>query len=156
MKTAIVVFSKTGITKSLAERAADALRAKGHDVDLFLLKTDPPMEGDKAPQKFEIVNAPDLTAYEAVLVGGPVWAFSPNPVTKRYMESVMLSGKKFMPFTTMGFPLRCLGGNRTLRVMSRLARKAGADVIKGIAVPKMLRDHEKLMAEAVDFIADNL
>jgi hypothetical protein len=60
---------------------AGSLRKKGHSVDVVEIKTDPSVNSGSARShpKFSITNIPDCKKYDALLIGGPVWAFSASP-----------------------------------------------------------------------------
>ncbi len=152
MKIGIIVHSKTGRTLALAQLIEERLKKQNHAVTLHRLTIDPDIEGPGKP--FNIVNAPDITPYDALLIGGPVWAFSASPVIISYIKSLTkLGGKKVIPFATMGFFCAFLGGTRALEQMSKAAQANGATTLPGAVVPTMLRDHERLKQEAADKIA---
>ena len=106
MKIAVIVHSKTGITLKLGNMFAESLRKKGHIVDVVELKTEPPVNSGTAKNHptFSITNLPDCKKYDALLVGGPVWAFSASPVIYEAVKGLKdVSGKKVVPFVSMGF-----------------------------------------------------
>jgi len=144
MKVMIMVHSVTGNTLRFAEKIKELLGSKGHEVSLVQLKTYPPLEGKgKDPKEFRLTNLPDCSGYDAVLVGGPVWGFSPTPVAMKAIKEVRgISGKRFMAFTTQAFPFAALGGKRTLRVLGKEATGRGANVVEGVSVQLMFHKLE--------------
>ena len=151
MRIGIIVHSKTGKTLALAQLIEKRLKKQNHGVTLHRLSIDPDIDAPNKP--FRIVNPPDITQYDALLIGGPVWAFSASPVAISYLKSLTkIGGKKVLPFATMGFFCACLGGTRALKQMSKAAEANGAAVLPGIVVPTLLRDHEALSDEAADKI----
>ena len=151
MRIGIIVHSKTGRTLALAQLIEKRLKRQNHAVTLHHLAIDPDIDSPGKP--FRIVNAPDPAQYDALLIGGPVWAFSASPVVISYLKSLGdLKGKKLIPFATMGFPCACLGGNRSLGQMRKAAEANGATTLPGAVVPTMLRDHAVLSEEAADKI----
>jgi flavodoxin len=152
MNIAIIFHSKTGTTRKLANMFAEKLRNKGHIVDLIDLKTDPLVTSGtiKHHPKFSIVNPPDCKKYNAFLVGGPVWAFSASPVVYECIKTELkgISGKRTIPFVTMGFPSESMGGNQAIELMSNALEEKGADLLKGIIIPKLFHNQEKLMEKA--------
>ncbi len=157
MNIGILIHSQTGTTLKFGRLIADKLRAAGHEVELCELQTDPPVTGNTANKPFKIVNVPDCSKYSAVLVGGPVWAFSASPVALACTKTIEpISGKQFLPFVTMGFSWPFLGGNRALAQMRAVAAGRGAQTLSGQAVPKMFRDQASLMEKAAAAIVAEL
>lgn len=149
MKIGIIVHSKTGRTLSLGELIAVKLRKQGHTATLHHLTIEPDIDAPGKP--FNITNPPDIAPYDALLVGGPVWAFSASPVAIAYLKTLGdLKGKKLIPFATMGFPFTFMGGARALGQMRKAAAVTGAMVQPGVVVPTLLRDHAKLKETAAD------
>jgi flavodoxin len=148
MNIAVIVHSQTGTTLKFGNLIAKKLKEKGHIVDIVELKTDVPVKGGspRSAPKFTIVNIPDCAKYDAVLAGGPVWAFSASPVIIEFLKKVKnLSGKKFLPFVTMGFPLAFMGGNGAISLMSTTAAKSGARIMPGAIVMKLLHNSGAMM-----------
>ncbi|MBN2251118.1 MAG: flavodoxin family protein [Candidatus Altiarchaeota archaeon] len=153
MKIAVIVYSKTGTTLKLAKLFKEKLEGKNHAVDLVELATDPDIISGTAKHHtpFSITNLPDAEGYDALLVGGPVWAFSASPVIYEAVGGLKnVSGKKVLPFVTQGFPFTFLGGKQAIGLMSKELTKKGADVLPGISVPGMNR--EKRMKDAASDI----
>ncbi|MDD4806417.1 MAG: flavodoxin family protein, partial [Candidatus Cloacimonetes bacterium] len=82
MDTAIIYHSETGNTERFANSLAEALKQKGHSVTGIKLQTSAPVKQASVRDKQEIsfTNLPDLSAYDLLIFGGPVWAFGPSPV----------------------------------------------------------------------------
>ncbi len=156
MKIGIIVHSGTGTTLKFGEIIAAKLRKKGHKADIIRLATDIPVNGGSVRQasKFKITNIPDCSRFDAVLAGGPVWAFSASPVIVDCLKGLKnLSGKKLLPFATMGFPLPGMGGKQALALMSKTAAGAGAKVLPGAVACKLFHNIEGEMAKAAAEIA---
>jgi flavodoxin len=123
MKIGIIVHSQSGHTAAFARAIAAKLGELGHEVDTVLLMT----TGLSRPgsRRFTITNAPDdaeLSQFDAVLIGGPVWGFKASPVIMRYLASIgpgILKKKRTLAFVTMGFPWKALGASRALFTMAR-------------------------------------
>jgi flavodoxin len=152
MNIAIIYYSQTGTTKTLASMMEAGLVEKGHKVKRIELRTNAPVKGGtiRQPITFEVTNLPDLTEFDAICIGGPVWAFGPNTVTyKAILQMPDLNGKKVLPFVTMGFPFKGMGGRGAIQHMSAALAEKGAKVLHGIIVPKMFRNHEFQLKTAV-------
>lgn len=134
MKIAILVHSKSGNTRKFADSLFEILSADGHNVNLTQLETTAPVKQGSVRDKQEISfsNLPDITDAEAVLFGGPVWAFGPSPVIVAAIRQLgNLKGKSTISFATMGFPIKGLGGKAAIRFMDREAGTKGAKVLPG-------------------------
>jgi len=155
----IIVHSKTGTTLKFSEIIAARCLKKGHTVDLVRLKTDRPVDSGSVRQKknFSLVNNPDCSGYDAILAGGPVWAFSASPIIIAFLEEQQsISGKKLLPFVTMGFPFTFMGGRQAIKLMSNTAAGKGAIVLPGKIVPKLFHNYQALMEKAAEEIANIL
>jgi flavorubredoxin len=158
MRIAILFHSKTGTTRKFAEIIAARLAKKNHTAEIIELATDVPVKTNSSRQKpdFRVTNLPDCAAFDAVLVGGPVWGLAVSPVVAVCLQGLKLHGKKFIPFVTMGFPLPGMGGKQAMAFMSKAAAAAGARVLPGKIVPKMFHRPAELMAKAAAEIAEQL
>lgn len=153
MNIAIIYHSQTGQTAKVAKHLETKLTRDGHEVTVFDLKTDVPVKGGsiKQPMNFEIVNLPDITEFDALCVGGPVWAFGPSTVIYKALQLMPnFNGKKVLPFTTMGFPFEGMGGKNAVNHISKVLSGKAAKVLPGIIIPKMFHNFDELMKKAVD------
>ena len=81
MKIGIIFHSKTGTTLGFGHLIGGTLREEGHQIELVDLQTDAPVNfgSVRSAPSFKVTNLPDGSKYDALLVGGPVWAFSACP-----------------------------------------------------------------------------
>ncbi len=110
-RTMVVFFSCTGHTKPLAEYAAQTVNA-----DLYELKAKVPYTDDdikyytgcRADKEQRDPSArpeiagvlPDLTGYDTVFLGYPLWHGQAPKIIYTFLESANLSGKRIIPFCT--------------------------------------------------------
>ncbi len=159
MNVIIIVHSKTGTTKKFAERIASKLQQDGHNTNLIQIETDVPINTGSVRKcaKFSITNLPDITNYDTILLGGPVWGFSASPVIIECINALGdFQGKKVLPFVTQGFPFKFMGGKQGIALMSQYAADKKATVIPGFIVSKLFHDIEKDMDKAADAILSTL
>jgi hypothetical protein len=153
MRIAILYHSQTGHTQDMAKLIETKLIKAGHEVRTTQLQTNIPQKGGsiRQPMDFEIVNLPDISGFDAIIVGGPVWAFGPSTVVYKALTLMKdLKGKKLLPFVTMGFPLKGMGGKTAIGYMGAVAMANGATVLSGIIIPKMFHNFELLMEKGAE------
>lgn len=155
MKIGIIFHSKTGTTLGFAHLIGGTLREEGHQVELVDLQTDAPVNfgSVRSTPPFKVTNLPDGSSYDALLVGGPVWAFSASPVIYAAVKELKnIKSKKVLSFVTMGLPLPGMGGKQAIALLDKELTAAGAIVLPGVIIPKMFHNFQKLMAEAAQKI----
>lgn len=155
MNIAVVVFSQTGNSAAVARSIATALRDKGHTADVHLLRTaDKVSPGTK---KVTFTTAPDISSADALILGGPVWAFRASPPLRSYAEQLpSLQGKKAALFVTHGLPLPFAGHGRALWVLERRLRDVGADVVAKEAVLCFTKPKEARMNAVAKVMVERL
>ncbi len=159
MNIAIIVHSKTGTTRKFADLIADSLKKDGHSTNLLQIETDVPVESGsvRSCKEFSVTNLPDIKTYDTLLFGGPVWGFSASPVIIACINALGdLTGKKVLPFVTMGFPFKFMGGKQAIALMGRNAADKKATVLPGVIIPKLFHDFEKDMEKAAISIVSTL
>ncbi len=140
-----------------AEIIREQLQGTGHDVTLTSLKAEPPVKAPvKQPWPFRLVDVGDHGECEAILVGGPVWAFGASPVVMASLELLPLQGKLFVPFVTMALPFVGLGGKQAIRSMTTLAAAKGAHTLPGHAAPLLFRRQGAIMEKSAQDLAQNV
>jgi len=113
-KSLVAYFSASGITASVAKRLAQAAQA-----DLFEIKPQAPYTdadldwtNKKSRSSIEMQDracrppladkVPDLSSYEVIFVGFPVWWYREPSIIDTFMEAADFSGKTIIPFATSG------------------------------------------------------
>lgn len=112
-KTLVAYFSATGTTKAVAERLASAIGADIAEIVPAPRYTDADLDWKNAssrncveqkdPASRPKMAAPvDVSGYDEVLVGFPVWWYEAPHIVYTFLESADLSGKKVAAFATSG------------------------------------------------------
>lgn len=153
MKIGIIVYSKTGNTRSVAEKLQEALLNAGNEAVLEEVTTEGEPGSD--PKKIALINAPETGGYEAVIFASPVWAFSLSSVMKLYLGKIQsLEGKKIGLFVTQSLKKSWLGGNRAIRCMRKRCEDKNGEVTKtGIINWSNKRREEQIDALIKDFMS---
>lgn len=148
MKVALVFYSETGNTLSVAELIQAALKARGHEAVLQRLVPIGEVHPGVKDVKFE--SLPDLVGYDRIIFGSPVQAFSLCPAMSSYLSSApSMDGKMAVLFLTEGFPYPWLGGNRAMAKMENLLKSKGAAVKRAGIVHWTRKDRPKQIDSVV-------
>lgn len=136
-KALVAYFSATDTT----ERAAKSL-AKAASADLYCIAPAVPYTGrdlnwndsssrssvemgDESSRPALAQDAPDLSAYDVVFIGFPIWWYVEPRIVDTFLESCDLAGKVVVPFATSG-------GSGISRAVSRIhGLYPQADVFEG-------------------------
>ncbi len=118
MRIGIIFYSKTGNTKSVAERLFKKLSNEFEDVKIEEIT----ITGD-IEKGFQIDNNPPVNDYDIVVFGSWVMAFSLNPVMKKYLSMLpSLKDKKIFCMVTQHFPYKWMGGSNCLNQMRKIVK----------------------------------
>lgn len=109
-KKLIVYFTYTNNTKKIAEDIKSKLNCdileikpvKPYDSDYdTVVRLEQNNETAKKTPDIEKINV-DLSKYDEVILGTPVWWYTIAPVIRTFLKQNDLSGKKIIPFATNG------------------------------------------------------
>lgn len=160
MKSVIIYYSYTGNTKKAAEILCGYLRQKG-EVDIIELK--PLDESEKflgqAGRAFRHKRALlqpvnfNLSGYDLLCFGTPVWAFGPAPAMNTYLDNCKgINGKGVVLFTTYGSGT---GNQRCLDYMREALSKNGAKGFKLFSVQQgQIKHGEAVLSKISEALSD--
>jgi flavodoxin len=108
--TLIVYFSRTNTTKALADKIHDKI---GGDIAVITPVVPYPEDYDECIEQAQneindnarpeyTIDIDDISKYNTILIGYPIWWNSVPPVVRAFLESNDLSDKIVMPFCTSG------------------------------------------------------
>ena len=110
----VAVFSASGVTKRVGEEIARIAGADFYeivpaevytsaDLDWMNKKSRSSVEmNDPSARPAIAGDVPDMSSYETVIVGFPIWWGVAPRIIETFLESCDLSGKKITPFCTSG------------------------------------------------------
>lgn len=147
MKIGIIVHSQTGHTYEVAQKIEENLLATGHTVEIEQIRL---AGGQQTPNKnSKIENPPDATAFDAVIFGAPVQAFSLSKVMQMYLEQISsLQDKKISLFVTKGLRFNWTGGSRAIGQMKKICQAKGGIVYR-TEIVVWSKNRDKQIAELV-------
>jgi len=139
MKSIVIYYSYSGNTGKVADILSEVLAQKGEVVTIdlhcldeansFLAQCHRAFRHTKG--QIEPVNL-DLSGYDLICLGTPVWAFGPAPATNTYLDKCSgVEGKSIILFTTYGSGT---GNNRCLNYMQDILVKKGAKEYKRFSI----------------------
>lgn len=156
MKSAIIYYSYSGNTKKVAEILAGHIRQKG-EVELLELKAQNEENSflGQARRAFKHARAEittvnfDLSGYDLICLGTPVWAFGPAPAMNTCLDKCSgLEGKEAVLFITYGSGV---GKERCLNYMQDILAKKGAKSITRFSVQQFkVNDKEFVLSRIKD------
>ena len=110
----VVYFSATGTTKGVAEKLAEGLSADLYEIVPQEPYTDADLNYNDRKSRTSIETddpacrpaiageLPDLTAYDTIFIGYPIWWGDTPRIVSNFVESVDLTGKTLAVFFTSG------------------------------------------------------
>lgn len=103
-KTIILYFSKIGTTEKVAEVIASKLGADVYQIVEAVPYTSADLNWNTPSSRANIEQGelPDLTSYDQVIIGHPIWWGRPPRIIQTVMESLDLAGKRVATFATSG------------------------------------------------------
>lgn len=149
MKIGIIIHSETGNTYSVALKLQKKLMTMGHLAEIERLTA---IGGEQTDaNKVQLGKVPNIAAYDALVLGGPVRGFSISPVLAAFIKQTKtLHNIKVACFVTQFFPYPWMGGYSSISQTKMICESKSAIVIgTGIVNWKSLR-REKKITEVVD------
>jgi len=151
MKIGIFVHSQSGNTAKLGLAVTHALREKGHDVSIELLR--PVGKVGLWTRNVNFRTMPEPEEYDVLLFGGPNWAFGTSPLIVSLLKQLSsLKGKKTLFFLTSLLPDSLSGAKRGIARVNDLCEGLGATVLPAISVVWGLYCGKKRLDAAVEKI----
>lgn len=151
MKTLIIYFSQSGYTRGIVKgiqqkTAADVCEIRverEYDPDMWKANDQAQEELQTGNMPKIITPLPELSGYDTVLIGGPVWGMTlSNPIVV-LMQQIDLSGKKVSAFWT--FYDHDEKYDADMREAAR-----GADYVKGLPLPRRVTGDRQKLDRAID------
>lgn len=149
MNIGIVVYSRTGNTKSVAEKLLEKLNEEGHTANLEEIAVD----GEVTPGTKEVSfkEKPEIDQYDAVIFAAPVNAFSLALPMKAYLQQLgPFNEKRTACFITKQLPMKWTGGNHAVRQIKKLCGAKGGKFLGGEIVIWSSKDKDQMIQNTVE------
>lgn len=154
MTDLVVYYTRTNKTKMVAEKIA---QMKNADILEIIDKKDrsgalgyiggaiSAVRNSSTPIEYDVK---DLSKYDIVYLGSPVWASKPAPAIREYIEQNDFSDVNVVTFVTM----MASGEKPALEIMNDMIQKQGGNVIKSFAIITKNTDIDELTQKAIEEI----
>ena len=136
MKTLIAYFSASGVTKRTAQKLANKLNCDTYEIKPTLPYTDADLNWmdknsrssvemrDKSSRPEIVKDGMDVSGYDRILLGYPVWWYTAPTIINTFLESYDFSGKKIVLWETSG-------GSGLGKAKNDLAKSTSATIVDG-------------------------
>lgn len=149
MNIGIIVYSKTGNTKSVALKLKEKLSASGHSVDMKQIETSGGTDSNLKITNLKAISK--IEQYDALVFGSPVQGFSLAEVMKNYLTQIAsLKNKKVALLVTQMFPFQWMGGNNTIRQMTGICESKGGEISGSAIINWSNPNREEKIKNSVD------
>ena len=108
-KVLVVYYSLTGHTKDIAEQIAAKTTADIFEIKTLETYSSPSVYlkskkelADKAYPEIQKENLPNVSAYDTIFIGGPVWWYTMAPAIYSYLRITNFNNTRVVPFSTQG------------------------------------------------------
>ena len=136
MKTLVAYFSASGVTKRTAQKLASKLNCDTYEIKPTVSYTDADLNWmdknsrssvemrDKSSRPEIIKDGLDISGYDRILLGYPVWWYTAPTIINTFLESYDFSGKKIIIWATSG-------GSGLGKAKNDLAKSTTATIVDG-------------------------
>lgn len=136
-KVLVAYFSASGVTRKAAEKLAAAAGGDLFEIELEVPYTSADLDwmdkksrssiemSDKTLRPAIVKKSLDLSEYDSIFVGFPIWWYVAPTIINTFLESCDFSGKKIILFATSGGS----GFGNTVRELQ--ASAPGAQIVEG-------------------------
>lgn len=136
MKTLVAYFSASGVTKGVAQKLASKLNCDIYEIKPAVPYTDADLNWmdknsrssvemkDKSSRPEIIKDGLDVSGYDRILLGYPVWWYTAPTIINTFLETYDFSGKKIVIWATSG-------GSGLGSAKNDLAKSTSATIIDG-------------------------
>ena len=151
MTSLVIYYSRSGKTREVAEvikeeKNADIVEIKEKSNRSGALGFIKGAVDSVRNAKTEITpTTVDLSGYDTVYIGTPVWASKPAPAIIKLIENCNFNGVKVITFATM----MSSGGDKTVKTMNDSIKIKGGEVLKSFSIITKGTDISSLTKKAL-------
>ena len=132
MKIGLILFSHTGHTKRVGERAATRLRNDGHEVNFILLETLEPI--NFRADEMALKSVPEISDFDALVLGTPVHGGRMSAPMRYFLnQTPSMNGISIVLFAT-NFFRSSWGATQTLQTLRKMCEEKGAHYLGAVDI----------------------
>lgn len=105
----VIYYSLTGHTKDIAQQIASKTNADLYEIKTIETYSSPSVYmkskkelSSKNYPALQKDNQPDITQYDTIFIGGPVWWYTMAPALYSYLQNTDFHNAHIVPFSTQG------------------------------------------------------
>lgn len=147
----VIYYSRTNTTKEVSQIIAEEKGAKLVEIKDkksrsgalgYALGALDSVRGKKTNIEYEKVN---LSEYDTVYIGSPVWASKPTPAVLQYIEENDFNGTNVVTFATM----MGSGGDSTVKIMNDKIKAKNGLIKRSFSLATKGKDLKSLVIDAL-------
>lgn len=147
----VIYYSRTNTTKEVSQIIAEEKSAKLVEIKDkksrsgalgYALGALDSVRGKKTNIEYEKVN---LSEYDTVYIGSPVWASKPTPAVLQYIEENDFNGTNVVTFATM----MGSGGDSTVKIMNDKIKAKNGLIKRSFSLATKGKDLKSLVIDAL-------
>ena len=136
MKTLVAYFSASGVTKRTAQKLSSKLNCDTYEIKPVVPYTDADLNWmdknsrssvemkDKSSRPEIVKDGLDVSGYDRILLGYPVWWYTAPTIINTFLESYDFSGKNIVLWATSG-------GSGLGKAKNDLSKSTTATIVDG-------------------------
>ena len=149
MNVGIILYSHTGHTLSVGQKIMETLLAQGNEVHLERIEAANAEPNSRQPPV--LTSIPDITAYDAVILGAPVQGGRLSPVIQAYLDILpSVREKKAACFVTQHFKAKWMGSARAVRQITQAVEQKGTSILASGIVQWTSKDRDEQIRQVAD------
>ncbi|MDR3222766.1 MAG: flavodoxin domain-containing protein [Methanobrevibacter sp.] len=154
MKNLIIYYSKSGNTEIVAKTlssqlSGDLIKITDYkERNNFKSKITSVIDAFRESKTKILPEKLDLTDYDLIYVGTPVWVANPVPAVITAIDTYNFKGKKIILFATM----KTVGGNKAIQRMEEKFQARGGRVIKSFTIKTQQKNTSQITGDTLSVI----
>ena len=149
MKALIAYYSKSASPEKVALAIKEEFEAKGHKVELRQIVPKQKLKEYEYNKmnEIELKNKDfDVSGFDLVVVGTPVWTFNPSKVVMTFLRKLNNTEQK-----NFGLYCTCILPGNTIKKMSNVLTTKGAKVVHSVSIQSIFEVDSYKLKEARSF-----
>jgi multimeric flavodoxin WrbA len=127
----------------------EALLKTGNEVRLKRITAGNDASNSRRPPV--LTSIPDISGYDAVILGAPVQGGRLSPVMQTYLDMLpSVRGKKVACFVTQHFTTKLMGSTRAVKQITQAVEQKGSSILSSGIVQWSSKNREEQILQVID------